>query len=233
MQLSMRDYFLPKHVHFCRRGDAFVFLDLRQDDYTLVDGDLARVLEALCTRHLPERWDLAEGILQQLLEGGLITTDELAGRRIAPTAVRSALEQLVDPFDMQTRARVRAIHLYRFLCACMTAALRLRFDSIGNIVDRVAQRKRERQSGREFDVALTRQLVSLFQTLRTLVPRDYVCLYDSLALIEFLASYDIFPTWVFGVKLEPWSAHCWVQESSFAFNEDVEEAAGYSAIMAI
>jgi hypothetical protein len=100
-------------------------------------------------------------------------------------------------------------------------------------VHAVEQRKRERASMRTFDVERARELVAVFHALRLFFPVNYLCLYDSLALLEFLARYDVFPTWVFGVRLEPWAAHCWVQEAGVTFNEDVEEAANFTAIMAI
>ena len=43
----MDEFYLPPHVHCCRRGDAFVFLDLRQDDYTLVAAEAAEALREL------------------------------------------------------------------------------------------------------------------------------------------------------------------------------------------
>ncbi|WP_349770714.1 lasso peptide biosynthesis B2 protein [Steroidobacter cummioxidans] len=52
-------------------------------------------------------------------------------------------------------------------------------------------------------------------------------------MVEFLARYDVFPTWVFGVRLEPWGAHCWIQHGPFTFNEGVEKAASYTPIMAV
>ena len=35
------------------------------------------------------------------------------------------------------------------------------------------------------------------------------------------------------VRLEPFAAHCWVQYQHYALNEEVEEAANYTPIMAI
>ena len=83
------------------------------------------------------------------------------------------------------------------------------------------------------DIDRSRELVDIFGRLRSLFPRRYLCLFDSLALIEFLARYDLFPSWIFGVRLEPWAAHCWVQEAGHIFNEELEEAAGYTPVMGI
>jgi hypothetical protein len=59
------------------------------------------------------------------------------------------------------------------------------------------------------------------------------CLYDSLALLEFLARYRIYPDWVFGVQTRPFAAHCWVQQGDIVFNDTVEHVTGYSPIMIV
>jgi hypothetical protein len=50
---------------------------------------------------------------------------------------------------------------------------------------------------------------------------------------QFLASYGHYPEWVFGVNLDPWSAHCWVQCEQFVLNDDPEIVASYIPILAV
>ena len=227
----MAHYFLPAHVHFCPRGDAFVFLDLRNDDYTLVDGHCADAIRALCAGDRPTSTDALNDALHELLSAGLLTADPIKGKLVAPTLVELADELLVDPESPPT-PRITLNHLWHFVCACTLAAIRLRRGPIETLIQRVEARKaRMRSSTTDFNRA--RELTAVFQTLRSFFPRDYLCLYDSLALIEFLARHELFPTWVFAVALEPWAAHCWVQEGRFIFNEGVEEAARYSPVMAV
>jgi hypothetical protein len=228
----MSEYFLPRHVHFCCRGDDFVFLDLRQDDYTLVNGDAAAALRFL-DGHSSESRSEVDDALKELLEGGLLITDPAAGKSIRATRTILAMESLVDD-EAPPRSRLSALHVCRFFAACVTAAARLRWGRLEEAVRTVEQRRQQHcASPNSFNVTRARELMAVFQELRSVFPRDYLCLYDSLALLEFLARYRIFPTWVFGIKLEPWAAHCWVQEGQFVFNEDVEEAAGYTPIMVV
>lgn len=72
-----------------------------------------------------------------------------------------------------------------------------------------------------------------FQYLRPYYIRKYLCLYDSLALLEFLAHYRIFPQWVFGVTGQPFNAHCWIQESDCVLNDTLEHVRGFTPIMAV
>ncbi len=229
----MTEYFLPRHVHLCRREDACVFLDLREDEYTLVNGNMAAALGALSLEGHPDGLQPgAARALEELLAAGLLTTDRNAGKRIAATQAAPALEPLLDP-EASPDIRITIGHIRRFVAACTIAALRLRWRHIDETVKAVEQRKSRRPSQQHVDVAKAGELIAVFHKLRSLVPLDYLCLYDSLALIEFLARYRIFPTWVFGIKLEPWTAHCWVQLEQFTCNEGVEEATGYTPIMVI
>lgn len=226
----MTRYYLPPHVYLCRRGDAFVFLDLKSDDYTLVNGRAAATL-----------WASIEGAddpteetdaLAELLRAGLLTTDHLAGKDALPTFVDVATDCLVDNEILpSTQASVR--HVWNFLVAYTTATIRLRCTRLENTVGRVQARKQQRGSTKQMNPSAVRELTAIFQKVRLLFPRDHVCLYDSLALIEFLAKYGIYPDWVFGIKLEPWAAHCWVQQGKFLFNESADEAVTYSPVMSI
>jgi hypothetical protein len=74
-------------------------------------------------------------------------------------------------------------------------------------------------------------LVHVFLLLRPLYPRPYLCLFDSLGLLHFLAQFRHFPRWIFGVKLEPFAAHCWVQSGDTVLNDTVEVVRQYTPIL--
>ena len=226
----MDEYLLPSHVHCCRLGDAFVFLDLRQDDYTLIAGEAAAALDVLATR--PELLTQAHAdSLRELATAGLLATAGGNARRFAITHGSFATDSLLDS-EWTDELTVSAAHFWNFMIACSTAAIRLKARSIESTVANVAWRKARRGTA-SLNMERARQLTTVFRRLRASFPFNYRCLFDSLALIEFLARYDIFPTWVFGVRLAPWAAHCWVQQGEIAFNEDIEQAAHYTQIMAI
>ena len=170
--------------------------------------------------------------LKTLADGGLLTNDRRAGRAVTPTVDAPASEPLLD-YEALPTVRVSPGHVCNFFAASTIAAAQLRWNKLERTIARVQRRKAGRASSMSVDLDRARELVAIFERLRSWFPRGYLCLYDSLALIEFLARYGMFPSWMFGVRLEPWSAHCWVQEAGFAFNENVEEAAGYTPVMVI
>ena len=227
----MADLFLPNNVFFCYRGDAVVFLDLERDDYTFVGAEGAAALRGLSALDSSLMTTEQRAALNELLEGGLLTTDRSAGRAIAPTLAALATQPLLDD-EAPASVRASVGHVWNFCVASTLAAARLRWGHLHRTIARV-QRRKARHASRACDIDRSRELVAIFRRLRSLFPRRYLCLYDSLALIEFLARYEIHPSWTFGVRLEPWAAHCWVQEAGYAFNEDIEEASGYTPVMVI
>jgi Transglutaminase-like superfamily len=62
-------------------------------------------------------------------------------------------------------------------------------------------------------------------------PRDR-CLLNSLSLLRYLARFGVFPTWVFGVRLHPFGAHCWLASDSHVF-EGLSVCGQYQPIMEI
>lgn len=226
----MDEYLLPAHVHCCRLDAAFVFLDLKLDEYTLIPGETAAALSVLASQ--PEQLTEAHArSLQELVTAGLLTTRSSDGRRFTATPGNFATESMLDS-EWTEELNVSAAHVWNFIAACTTAAIRLKARPIESTVAGVAWRKARHGTSR-LDMERARRLTTIFRKLRALFPVNYLCLFDSLALIEFLARYDLFPTWVFGVRLAPWAAHCWVQHGEVAFNEDIEQAAHYTQIMAI
>jgi|RhiMethySRZTD1v2_1073278.scaffolds.fasta_scaffold06532_4 transglutaminase superfamily protein len=228
----MASYFLTPDVYLCQRGDAIIFLDLHNDEYSLASGHAAKALRGLLDHGCEPPLNAPDNPLLELLEGGLLKSDGSQGRALASTSVEMALDKLSES-EYTTTPRVKISHVCRFMLACASASLQLRFRSLHATIDAVRRRKQRRGTGHGTDLQRAAEMTSVFEQLRWFFPRDYLCLYDSLALIEFLAAYRIFPTWIFGVSLEPWGAHCWVQEHGFTFNEGVEEAANYTPIMAI
>jgi len=229
----MEKYLLRKDVHFCCRGDAFVFLDLLHDDYLLLNGVDAASFRQIVNEPAvrPTSQALTNGPAG-MLDQGLLTTDASCGKEIAVTRVVIAVDELLDP-DRSERPALSMQHLWRFLYACTRASLQLRFVQLIRVVRSIEKRKKRRSNGSPVDLAQVRTLCALFDRFRMIFPTNYLCLYDSLALIEFLAQYRIFPTWVFGVTLEPWGAHCWVQHDGYLLNESAEVASKYSPVMAV
>lgn len=241
----MINYLLPNHVYFCCQGDAIVFLDLKNDEYTMIDGSQASVFRTIFCATRDSLWpdgdsarnsvsehsDSLTDMLQELIDGGLLSVTGSRCKPVLPTVTSPPTEHLFGGEGSTTRVRIT--HVFGFVVSCAIAVARLRFFHIETTICAVQQRRTLRSTKKSFDFDKARQLVGEFNRLRYWFPADYLCLFDSLALIEFLARYDVFPNWIFAVRPHFWGAHCWVQEGSVAFNESTERAEDYVPIMVV
>ncbi len=62
------------------------------------------------------------------------------------------------------------------------------------------------------------------------LPIEGECLVRSALLMRFLNERGLEADWVFGVRLWPFMAHCWVQLDDLCLNDDVERLAAYTPI---
>jgi hypothetical protein len=126
-----------------------------------------------------------------------------------------------------------ARHGAAFFTAASLANRWLRTLPLRETVQRVAQTAQRNGAGGVFDYQKARTAIAAFNRLRPLYNRGYLCLFDSLALLLFLAKYQLFPRWTFAVQSEPFAAHCWVQEQDVVLNDTVERVQPYTPILAV
>jgi len=62
--------------------------------------------------------------------------------------------------------------------------------------------------------------------------RDH-CLFDSLALLNFLALDGLSAHWVIGVKVQPFGAHSWLQQGSTVLNDQHDRVRRFTPILVV
>lgn len=236
-------YFLAPPVHWCIHHGFCIFLDLKSDRYLSIPASAFEQLLAssgtgrsipLSTALGHEMPPEVEELAESLLAGRILTA---APSKHAPGGVphlpKPAL--LLSAHTDRNSLIKNLAHLPLFMRACRTADSSIRFAHIHATVSRVMARKlsRHKETTDEMRVAIFR-LTQAFNSMRPLYPRPYLCLFDSLALLDFLAHWNLFPTWVFGVSADPFEAHCWVQERDVVLCDTTQfSARWFSTIMAI
>ena len=240
--MQLNRWHLSHNAFLCRSHRHFVLLDLLNDKYLCIGG---QVFEALCQSSNEisslEPHNFSSPItpsdisilVQDLVDRGILVTDSTIGKEIEPViAAPQVTSTLSDP--PADRTSVWMLRVPIFLRACRRAASDLAHHPLHHTVHEVKGQRRRRAAGRQtWDPVKTRALIGDFEALRYVFPRRYLCLFDSLALIHFLAAYDQFPTWVFGVDAEPFTAHCWLQEGSILLNDTLPNVSRYTPIMAV
>jgi hypothetical protein len=229
-----------EHIGFCETDDGVLFLDLRRSRYMGIskeDGDaLSSALLEGPRSITDDMTDRGNGVLNTLVAHGVL--DPTRRTRVAPrTELADAsdcigLEEIVLP-----AAGIDGHHVLAFLYACAMTHCRLRFRSLHAIVQDIkAKRDCAAAAGRvgSGERRRMRDLVVCFRRIRPFVyTAREACLFDSLALIYFLARFDLFPTWVIGVKTRPFAAHSWVQHDALVLNDLPETVRAFTPILVL
>lgn len=248
-----KKYYLLKHVFLCVVDASAVLLDLHNDKYISLDPERTTTLLSLLSIGEENRLISEKCIFKKYTSNssrqyagnesktiklvGNLTRHNLLTSDIANSREETLLTVNIPPLDSSgyvfgNRPNINIGHILRFFMSCAVASLKLKFTSTEKMVNSVKRRKRWNSLNPDMDKA--RYLVEIFNILRPLffASRGH-CLFDSLALIEFMARYSIYPTWVFGVKMGPFLAHCWVQDNHFIYNESLAQAHYFTPIMVV
>jgi Transglutaminase-like superfamily len=238
----MQPYLLAAHVYPCISGQHVILMDLERDKYVAVlpAHRLARwvlgwPVGAAVEADAPHDGEAGtDALVSQMLAHGMLVTDPHVGKPAVPVTTTRPQHSLVE-FDLDTRPQASAAQLWRFGGSCLRAQISLKLRPIQSIVEAVRERKSRRaQSPQEADPVRLRSLVTAFARLRPLFyTLRCACLLDSLTLLHFLSAEGIHPDWVFGVKTEPFDAHCWVQLGEVLLNDIPDRVRQYSPILVV
>lgn len=209
-------------VSFCAAGDRFVFLDLPADRYfCLGDADQHAFAELLAAGAETDPQAVARLKTIGLLAG------EGAPETIAPVASpdrprRSLLDEPLAPPGLGELAAT-AWHL-------TNVSIELKRAGLARTVARAAAAKPapRLRSPR----AIEPTLAALLQFDRLVSAHDR-CLVRGLALGRRLFARGVTAQIVFGVKLQPFRAHCWVQQDDVLVNERADVAGLFTPILVV
>lgn len=239
--MTEEGWYFAKHVFACAEGEHVILLDLRGDEYLCLPRAQLEAQGALSTGRLAKSLAGADqeatveysALLEDLLVQGLLT-ENASERNPAVVVGAEHVRASIAVARNRHGQKLDWLYLPRFLLAVRAASQCLRSMPLELVVAKVAKRRIEHLGrGDETDIARCSRLVAAFGRLRPFILRQAVCLFDSLALLDFLARCGQFPNWVFGVQTGPFSAHCWVQAGQTVLNDSVEQVAAYTPIMVV
>jgi hypothetical protein len=242
MSHSQSQYFLSRHAFVCVAQGHAVFLDLKKDKYTALAHSEARALDGAVlgwpfTRVAAGISDGSvqadqESVVRSLREEGLITDARLLGKDANPVTLERASSDL--RLSMEGEASASLLQVTNFVTAWALITLALRTRSLEYTVERIRRRKAEQRHAPPLDPEVLQPLIASYFTIQPHFFSAYdACLRNSLTLAEYLARHRMYPTWVFGVNMEPWRAHSWLQEGPLVLNDTVEHVRGFTPILTI
>lgn len=213
-------YGLSEGLSFCECGGEAVILDELRDRYFLAGASSGKFL-----LQLSREGKTTPAGIERLARMNLIT--EGVNRAIASTQIRPPTRSIIEDRNIFPR-RDRTI-LPAVIASITSAYLSLKFWGFARSIRALEDRRTRRRSldGNQNVSALSLS----FERARRLIPVQPSCLLDSLSLLNFLAGRGYTsPNLIFGVKLHPFAAHCWVQSDDVILNEFIDYASGFTPI---
>jgi hypothetical protein len=233
--------YLAEEVYVCVTENHGVFLDLKRDKYSAVLFSAEQMSDLPASGVPGSVTKVVSAQRDELIAAGLLTTDPAKGRPLECSTAERAREHIFGLDDNRAFGltgesaaglKITIGEIWDFFSASWKAARDLSHRHIHQIVENVRRRK-AKAATQPLDLEKARRLTAVYRRLRPWYPRKYLCLYDSLALVEFMARRNVYPVWVFAVQAQPFGAHCWVQNGRLLLNEGTEYAGQFTPIMAI
>lgn len=225
-------------------GGTFVILNLNEGRYLQIDLSDKRILLNGLQQGLntPEKDSAFDGAIwltgkqyrevrpqiDALIEKGLLS----------PNRGNNNLPGTAEPVDItrdfsgnsERVSKITITERSAFWLATSISDFRLRFQKLKRIISRFQDRAQQCNLSDEH-AAL--RAWRAFSTLRPFYPRPASCLFDSLAAATFFQMRDIRVTWTFGVKLQPFAAHCWLEHGDAIVNDSVDSINRFTRIMRV
>jgi hypothetical protein len=240
--VSPTQYFLSLDCFACRIQGYWVILNAKRDKYLCIThDDLTSVashlhgwqLQPIVADHSSQFQAPPDRLIQSMISSGVITSDRNEGKPFIESACLVG-DNVLEPPNRSTNLKISFDCITSFFLACAKTDWYMRRRELSDTFASIRRRRLCAVSRESIHHATTASnLVARFGRLRPLYPRRYLCLFDSLALAEFLARNHLFPSVVFGVIADPFQAHCWLQEDSTVLNDDLERVRKYKPILAV
>lgn len=209
-------------VGVARIGDKAVVLDVRHDRYTMWSGSCA---SALLDLRRGNPCPLSQDDCHTLERHGLLTKGEQdAGPWLTATDIRTPTASAVEGPEA---GRLRPLHLVASTWNCIRARMDLRSAPLHEVLIDLPAASRGRT---------TRDLVTharAFDRARRWVPVRPRCLPDALAYARVARREGFAVDLVFGVKLHPFEAHCWVQSGSLVLTDPLDKVRRFEVVLAL
>lgn len=224
-------YRLREDLSFCEVDGQVIFLDTAHDRYFRLPESMKHAFTAFLEDGDGEDVEIGRLIGQNILVEATRVQHQRSPRSNSRPR-RSALEQHPAATSMEILALLEVLATVH---ATWRHLRKRRFKAI--IDDVVACRARRTEPNAAYSNPSTKpdiiKAAIQFNNARRYVPIETSCLLDSLSLLKFLSRRRLWANLVFGVSINPFSAHCWVQADDMALNETVSDANVYTPIRVV
>lgn len=208
---------------WCRCSGRVVFLDLAADRYYCLSPPAQLAFERALAGD-----DQADDAIQALVDRCVLVPAKAPGG-IGRPSIRAVRGDLLTG----SQSRSSPGDLLAALAAQVGARALLRWKGVAGIV-RHLERGGERQAGAcEAPDIVARPIAAAFAAAGLMTGVERSCLPRALAMMTVCHRRGLRPDLVFGVRLDPFTAHCWVQLDDQVLVGDYEQVRVYTPILAV
>lgn len=215
------DAMIPPWISYCSIEGRAIFLDVRANRYFMLSESAA---EAFAGGDLAKLNPAARATLEEALA---LMAAGYSSRSTASPIISAAFEQSAEV----GRSTPSMLEIALAIKAIATTRIGLAAHSLDTLLWK-AQRL-NRTCAEAGPTAIVGDLVAAFEIAERLTVGRDRCLLRSLALQKFLARYGYPSAIVFGVRLHPFRAHCWLQREAIILNDTIEVTGPFSALRSI
>ncbi|QUD90132.1 lasso peptide biosynthesis B2 protein [Phenylobacterium montanum] len=215
---------LSGDITFCETAGRLVFLDSARDRYFSLGGTAEHAFRQLWAGKAIDDCDAA-----RLGRFGLLEPAETIVRPIQPPITAAPTRSALETGIYMAFRRQDLVQTARAL-ALAEWSLRRGF---GPALRRLAQRKAALPATPDAAAPSPAELALAYHRHRSALPFRKICLRDSLALLELLTRHGARADLVFGVKLDPFNAHCWVQAGEVVLSDALDVALAHQPIRVV
>jgi hypothetical protein len=223
--------YLAPNTFFAAIGNRSVVLDLDADRYIGLGPELTKVALDLTNGKLSSLQPADNHVAAaraRLIQRDIFREDEVARQCKTASPPASNLWPTDKNISLHASAWRDTFVLLSFLAR---TALSLRTTSFAKTINWVRAQKSRLNS--MAPARPIRDCLDDFHSTRPWFPLDPICRLDAIALCLYLWNNNISTDLVFGVRLEPFAAHCWAQQGGIVLNEPIDRILQYTPIMVI
>ena len=212
---------LPRWVSSCDIDGQTIFLDIKRNRYSAMKSGVGRALIAGDYEAVPPP------ILDEVTALGW--RGKAGDSRIfAPTQIEKPTIELAA---LSRGAHATAGLFLSALAAIFVARYQLRTMSLERLLQAVVD-----SNGRAAEMpkrAAIEDIVYAAEAVERIVLGSKACLLKSLALQRLLSRHGHASALVFGVHLNPFRAHCWLQQRNVILNDTIERIGMFTILRAV
>lgn len=234
----MTIYYLAEHAYACVAKGHIVFLDIKNDRYSALPTDVSAVLNTLVASRTIGEADLnvrrpdIQAALENLVTRGLLLTSPPSQMPVRPRIVNQPYFDLSEA-NIEGHRTVNVSHVLKFIWAYGKALFGTKIRGLDGLI-RGLSRVPGNEQVADKDHHTLSQAMDAFRFIRIFFYKEIDhCYFDCAVTMYFLRHFGFDPIWVFGVQMEPFRAHCWVQVGDVLVTGHLGETTMFRPILAV